>query len=278
MPDCGAPLATDQRYCLNCGARRGDAAASVPSKSSSGSAARRTDRAPAPGRTTRAARLDAGHGARGARHPRDRARARRPDRARPARTATRPQVVSLGEGGARPPALGGGEAVEARSGARRARPGRRARRAGRSSSARCRRTRSAAGGPGRARRRRGEGREGRRALDSDEYESLPGGSYIVYSGVYDDKGAATKALKGLQKDFPDAQVIEVSQAKPKGEKVDIGHAETLDTEGAAGARRPERRRVRQEVAQAPGRNGDPGDAPPKDNKAPGGGSDPTVIE
>ena len=42
--------------------------------------------------------------------------------------------------------------------------------------------------------------------------------------------AATSALKDLKEDFPDAQVIEVSQAKPKGEKVDIGNAETLDTE------------------------------------------------
>jgi hypothetical protein len=48
------------------------------------------------------------------------------------------------------------------------------------------------------------------ALDSDDFGSLPSGNYVIYSGVYDSKADATKDLKSLQSDFPEAQVIEVS--------------------------------------------------------------------
>jgi hypothetical protein len=54
------------------------------------------------------------------------------------------------------------------------------------------------------------------ALDSDQYGSLPGGKYIVYSGVYTSKADATKALKPLKKNFPDATVIKVSQSSGGG--------------------------------------------------------------
>jgi hypothetical protein len=53
-------------------------------------------------------------------------------------------------------------------------------------------------------------------LDSDLYASLPAGNYIVYSGVFDAKADADKALKGLGGDFADAQVVEVSDQKPSG--------------------------------------------------------------
>lgn len=49
------------------------------------------------------------------------------------------------------------------------------------------------------------------ALDSDDYPSLPAGSYVLYSGVFDTKGEATKALKPLQAKFPDAKVVKVSK-------------------------------------------------------------------
>jgi hypothetical protein len=54
------------------------------------------------------------------------------------------------------------------------------------------------------------------ALDSDQYGSLPGGKYIVYSGVYKSKPEATKALKPLKKNFPDATVVKVSQSSGGG--------------------------------------------------------------
>jgi sporulation related protein len=54
------------------------------------------------------------------------------------------------------------------------------------------------------------------ALDSDRYASLPGGKYVIYSGVYDSKGQATKALKPLKSKFPDATVVKVSHSSGGG--------------------------------------------------------------
>ena len=51
-------------------------------------------------------------------------------------------------------------------------------------------------------------------LDSDLYPSLPSGNYVVYSGVYDTKADAKAALPGLVASFPDAKVIKVSQKTP----------------------------------------------------------------
>lgn len=56
----------------------------------------------------------------------------------------------------------------------------------------------------------GKGAKDVGALDSDQYPSLPGGSYVVYSGVYDTKAEATKALASLKGDFPAAKVVKVS--------------------------------------------------------------------
>ncbi len=62
----------------------------------------------------------------------------------------------------------------------------------------------------------GQGAKDLGVLDSDLYPSLPAGSYIVYSGVYDTKADADKALKALGSGFPDAQVVEVSADKATG--------------------------------------------------------------
>jgi hypothetical protein len=54
-------------------------------------------------------------------------------------------------------------------------------------------------------------------LDADLYPSLPPGSYIVYSGVYDTRADAEAALKKLGSVFGTAQVVEVSgQAAASG--------------------------------------------------------------
>jgi hypothetical protein len=49
-------------------------------------------------------------------------------------------------------------------------------------------------------------------LDSDLYASLPGGDYVFYSGVYDSRSEANAALDGLASSFADAAVVEVSDA------------------------------------------------------------------
>jgi len=48
------------------------------------------------------------------------------------------------------------------------------------------------------------------ALKSEEFSSLSAGSYVIYSGVYNKKPEAEKALAGLKKSFPGAKVIKVS--------------------------------------------------------------------
>lgn len=57
-----------------------------------------------------------------------------------------------------------------------------------------------------------KGAKGVGALKSEDFSSLKAGSYIVYSGVYHNKPEAAKALAGLKKTFPGASVIKVSSA------------------------------------------------------------------
>jgi hypothetical protein len=47
------------------------------------------------------------------------------------------------------------------------------------------------------------------ALKSDDF-GLPASNYVIYSGVYHSKSEAQKALAGLKKSFPGAKVIKVS--------------------------------------------------------------------
>ncbi len=119
-------------------------------------------------------------------------------------------------------------------------------------------------------------------LDSDEFGSLPEGNYVLYSGVYDSKGEAAKALNGLKADFPDAQVIEVAadggssnqggaakadKTEEVSPEVAKESAEALESlEDASGEEYEElQKKLPSEIAT-------PGEAPEKDNKAPGGGS------
>lgn len=55
------------------------------------------------------------------------------------------------------------------------------------------------------------------ALKSEDFSSLTAGSYVIYSGVYTKKSDAEKALPGLKKSFSGAKVIEVSNGSSPGE-------------------------------------------------------------
>lgn len=48
------------------------------------------------------------------------------------------------------------------------------------------------------------------ALKSEEFTSLASGSYVIYSGVYHTKAQAEKALGAVKKSFPSAKVIRVA--------------------------------------------------------------------
>ena len=52
------------------------------------------------------------------------------------------------------------------------------------------------------------------ALKSEEFSSLAAGSYIVYSGDYRKKAEAQNALGALRRSFPGASVIDVSNHAP----------------------------------------------------------------
>jgi hypothetical protein len=70
-------------------------------------------------------------------------------------------------------------------------------------------------------------------LDSDVYPSLPPGDYVIYSGVYDSQQQATKAQRQLGSGFSDAQVVEVSAAgssATNADEPDAGQAATEDEE------------------------------------------------
>jgi hypothetical protein len=56
----------------------------------------------------------------------------------------------------------------------------------------------------------GKGAKSVGALKSEDFSSLTAGSYVIYSGVYHKRAEATKALAGLRKRFPAAKVISVS--------------------------------------------------------------------
>ncbi len=122
------------------------------------------------------------------------------------------------------------------------------------------------------------------ALDSDGYTSLKSGNYVIYSGVFTGKGAKGKAqdaLKKLKKDFPDAKVVEVASAdaafgvegelpEEKVETVDDGALK--DLENSTGLEQQKK------SAQLPDTLGTGGDAPDEDNVKPGGGSGGEAIE
>jgi hypothetical protein len=63
----------------------------------------------------------------------------------------------------------------------------------------------------------GKGAKGVGALKSEDFSSLTAGSYVIYSGVYTKKSEAEKALPGLKKSFSGAKVIEVSNGSTGSE-------------------------------------------------------------
>jgi hypothetical protein len=129
------------------------------------------------------------------------------------------------------------------------------------------------------------------ALDSDEFGSLPPGSYVIYSGVYDTKADATKALKPLKSKFPDAKVIQVSAKGGGGTTVS-----SKETGGLTSGKAPEGATVqasKSDLQQLNNLSGQdyvdqsrklpdnirtPGKPPPKDNKEPGAGTPVQVIK
>lgn len=118
-------------------------------------------------------------------------------------------------------------------------------------------------------------------LDSDMYASLDPGQWVVFAGRYSSKAEATKALDSLKADFPDAKVIEVSTESGGGGSSggDSGSSDSKATNPALGGLEntsPED--YSKKSKKLPDTVGTGGDAPPTDKKAPGGGSGGTTIK
>lgn len=130
-------------------------------------------------------------------------------------------------------------------------------------------------------------------LDSDEFGTLPGGNYVFYSGVYSSRGEAENALSSLSSSFPEAQVIEVAaeasvtKASNEGTGGGGGSESLIQEDGESESTAPveasddalkelnedlsaeEYQEAQQKLPTTIETEGKP---PPKDNKAPGGGS------
>lgn len=121
------------------------------------------------------------------------------------------------------------------------------------------------------------------ALRSDDFTGLDPGSYVIYSGQFDDKKGAGAALTKLKKDFPDAKVIQVTGSagsaggagsqkedpdalSGKKQKATVSRSQLDQLKGTS----PED--YSKKSAKLPDQTVIPGTPPPTDNKAPGGGS------
>jgi hypothetical protein len=122
------------------------------------------------------------------------------------------------------------------------------------------------------------------ALDSDQIDGLDPGQYIVYSGVFNDEKAAKKALGKVKKNFPDAKVIQIGASSGGGGDGVSGKGgdkdalsgkkkeATVDRSQLNALQNLSPEEYQKKSRKLPETTILPGKPPPKDNRAPGGGS------
>lgn len=124
------------------------------------------------------------------------------------------------------------------------------------------------------------------ALDSDAYPSLTAGSYVVYSGVYDARKDAEAALSAVTASFPAAQVVQISATAQKTDAPAADDTEKDATASGDAAPDPDAAKLSDSVKQPadpesfqkeskklPDKIQSEGPPPAKDSKPAGGGSD-----
>ena len=113
------------------------------------------------------------------------------------------------------------------------------------------------------------------ALDADEYPSLTAGSYVVYSGVFDSEKAATAALSPLKASFAQARVVRIGTSASAPPRTSSGSAKSDPGSKKPGPSTPasDTSKAFEESKKAPKTVITPGTPPPKDGKPPAGGSD-----
>lgn len=119
------------------------------------------------------------------------------------------------------------------------------------------------------------------ALDSDAYASLDAGQYVIYSTVSTSKTDAEAILAGIEANFPGAKVVEVSSgggddaAAPVEEDKDA--VKQSDAELAEKEKTQTPEEAQKKMRDAPDKVQSEGTPPPADDKAPGGGSETTEF-
>ena len=119
------------------------------------------------------------------------------------------------------------------------------------------------------------------ALDSDDFSGLDGGNYVIYAGVFDSRKQAKKALNKLKGSgggaFDGAKIIQVAAGgglasegdgdalSGKKKSATVGKNQLKELQGLS----PEQ--YEKKAKKLPDETKLPGEAPPKDNKKPGGG-------
>lgn len=112
------------------------------------------------------------------------------------------------------------------------------------------------------------------ALLSDDYASLAPNQFVIYSGVYTTEAEAKTALGKLDgKAFKKAKVVEVSESGSSAapvEEVSPDELEGLESDDPEAQQKASKK--------LPNKVGTVGTPPPVDDVAPGGGGEGTVIE
>jgi hypothetical protein len=132
------------------------------------------------------------------------------------------------------------------------------------------------------------------ALDSDGYGTLDPGVYVIFSGQYADKKAASSALKDLPDGFDGAKVVEVAEKaaqaakQPKAGK-DEGAAATGMAKQASAAEQAAGQQAIEDIESSSGQDYSkksaklpkklvtPGELPPEDKSKPAGGGSESVT-
>jgi hypothetical protein len=104
-------------------------------------------------------------------------------------------------------------------------------------------------------------------LDGDKHAGTPTGKYVIYSGRFSSQAQAAAAQRKLAKSFPGALVLHVT---PSSSSTNVasnsGTAQASHLQHLSGAA------YSKASAKLPSTLGSGGAPPPKDNKTPGGGS------
>jgi hypothetical protein len=264
---CGAPLAGDQRYCLECGARRADArvpfmdvlapAAAAPEAVAPPSTRGPSEISPATAALGVALAVlflgvgvlvgrSGGSGSKNA-------------------AAPAPSVVTVGGPSTAGPAAGANTAAAFKSDWPAGEDGWTVQlealpKAG-NDAAKVAEAKKAASG---------KGAPAVGALSSDDFGSLPKKQWIVYSGRFKPKGEADKALAKLRKSFPKAKVVRVAAGGGgpvvSGAAAKQSQKKLEQLQNLSGSDYSKQSRKLPKTLPIPGR------APPKDTKQGGGGS------